>query len=78
MELELAAEAVEDPWKPAPLPVAEAVLLDGVPAVDVALRVAMLMVVFLDIIVLLPALTVPGAIGTVVEAVPLAVRVLLT
>jgi len=79
-------EAVEeDPAEPA---VPEAVFVDGLPAVDEAepeaVRVAMLMVWLRGRAVPVPALAVPtavpmvpGAIGTVVEAVPLAETVLL-
>jgi len=81
----------DDPDEPEPaLPVLAAELVDGLPAVDEAepeaVRVAMLMVVFLGSAVPLPALAVPtvpgaavpGAIGTVVDAVPLAETVVLT
>jgi len=85
------AVAVEDDpdepeVEPAPAVLA-ALFVDGLPAVEVAdpeeVRVAMLMVVFLNIAVPVPALaplavpTVAGTIGTVVDAVPFAESVLL-
>ena len=56
--------------------VADALLVAGLGAVGVV-RVAMLIVVFRDIGIPVAALTVAGAIGMVVEAVPLAETVLL-
>jgi len=80
----------DDPDEPEPAPaVLVAELVDGLPAVEEAVpeavRVAMLMVVFLGSAVPVPALAVPtvpgaavpGAIGTVVDAVPLADTVVL-
>ena len=57
--------------------VADAVFVAGLLDVAHAVKVAMLMVVFLDIGTPVAALTVPGATGTVVDAVPLAETVLL-
>jgi hypothetical protein len=79
VDVDEAADEVAEPWKPAPevpavfeepAEVAEAEVVLGL------VRVAELIVVFLGKAVPVPAL-VPGATGTVVEAVPLAEMVLL-
>lgn len=89
VEVDGEAEVVDEPEEPEPDPeVLAALLLDGLPAVEEAVlepvKVAMLMVVFLDMAVPVPALIVPtvptvlGATGMVVDAVPFAESVLLT
>ena len=83
VEVEAEADGEDDAWEPAP-EVAAALFEVGLPAVEDAelwlVRVAMLMVWFLDMgmpVLALAVPAVPGMRGTVVEAVPLAETVML-